>query len=331
MYRRSIVPRPWATTILSVIHRLFAALISTFFALPCFAWNSTGHEIVAQIAFDQLSPANRSAIGAILKNHPRLKQDLLHDEQRPPDTNLAMFLRAATWPDMVRYPAHPLNRTENHPHWHFVDFPYDLDGVNGPQPVIPWDGHSDPANLLQAMDKITAQFKDPHTPPSRRAIDLCWIEHLVGDIHQPLHSTSLFSKEYPQGDQGGNLEMVLDAQKVPIPLHAYWDDVEGLFLTPDEVRKAADRIESAHPASQLKNQVTDLSLIDWAMESHAMAQSVAYQNGTLPHAAKDQAISDPHSVPALPDGYPQKALAAADERMALAGYRLAALLTNLLK
>ena len=313
------------------LRTLFAALISTFLAVPCFAWNSTGHEIIAQIAYDRLSPGTRSAVAAILRNHPRLKQDLLHDEQQPADTGLAMFLRAATWPDMVRYPAHPLNRTENHPHWHFVDFPFDLDGANGPQPVVAWDGQSDPANLFQAMDKVTAQFKDPDTPPSRRAIDLCWIEHLAGDIHQPLHSTSLFSKEYPQGDQGGNLEMVLGNDDYPIPLHAYWDDVEGLFLTPDEVRKAADRIEAAHPASQLTNQIADLSVVDWAMESHAIALSVVYQNGTLPHATKEQAISDPHSVPALPDGYAQKALAAADVRMALAGYRLAAVVSQLIK
>lgn len=313
---------------------LLSFLLFTLISLgcgPCFAWNSTGHEIVAQIAWDQLSPQSRSALAAVLKNHPRLKEDLLHDEDRSKDTDLAMFLRAATWPDMVRYPIHPMNRTEHHGRWHYIDFPYDFDAVSGPEPVIAWDGHSDPANLLQALDKVMAGFKDPQTLPARRAIDLCWIEHLVGDVHQPLHATSLYCPEFPQGDQGGNQEMIRGSDGVPIVLHSYWDDVEGMFLTPEEVRKSADRIEAAHPKSQLKNQIADLSPLDWAKESFALAKSVAYMNGNLPHVSRDEGLSDPESVPALPAGYAQKALATADVRVALAGYRLAAVLTDLTK
>jgi hypothetical protein len=36
----------------------------------------------------------------------------------------------------------------------------------------------------------------------RRAVALAWLFHLVGDIHQPLHTTELFSVEYPNGDRG---------------------------------------------------------------------------------------------------------------------------------
>jgi S1/P1 Nuclease len=38
----------------------------------------------------------------------------------------------------------------------------------------------------------------------RKAIALAWLFHLVGDIHQPLHTAQLFTTEYPQGDRGGN-------------------------------------------------------------------------------------------------------------------------------
>jgi hypothetical protein len=31
-----------------------------------------------------------------------------------------------------------------------------------------------------------------------------WLFHLVGDIHQPLHTVQLFTREYPNGDRGGN-------------------------------------------------------------------------------------------------------------------------------
>jgi len=60
-----------------------------------------------------------------------------------------------------------------------------------------------------------------------------------------------------------------------------------------------------------------------------MAKSVVYVNGTLPHVSKTQALSDPNSVPALSAEYQQQALATADARIALAGYRLAVLLEQI--
>jgi hypothetical protein len=38
----------------------------------------------------------------------------------------------------------------------------------------------------------------------RKTISLAWLFHLVGDIHQPPHTTQLFTVEYPKGDRGGN-------------------------------------------------------------------------------------------------------------------------------
>jgi len=253
-----IRPSVIALTVLS-----FVGLLTS----RCNAWNSTGHEIVAQIAYDQLSPRAKSAILTVLRNHPRLNQDLLNDADRAKDNDVAIFLRAATWPDMVRYPVHPLTHTENHPRWHYMDFPFEIDGIQGPVPDLKWNGHSDPANLPQAMDKMLAELKDPATEKDRKAIDLCWVEHLVGDIHQPLHATSLFSSEFPQGDQGGNQVYIKNAQNVPMSLHSYWDNVAGLAMDYDTVRKTADRIEAEHPAAQLKDQASDLSVVDWAKES----------------------------------------------------------------
>jgi len=40
------------------------------------------------------------------------------------------------------------------------------------------------------------------TDPERRAIALAWLFHLVGDIHQSLHTVQLFTVEYPKGDRG---------------------------------------------------------------------------------------------------------------------------------
>ena len=33
---------------------------------------------------------------------------------------------------------------------------------------------------------------------------LRFLIHVIGDIHQPLHASTFFSDEYPDGDMGGN-------------------------------------------------------------------------------------------------------------------------------
>jgi S1/P1 Nuclease len=305
-----------------------------FTARTCLAWNSTGHETVAQIAYDNLSPPTRAKIILVLQQHPRLKEDLLLGIGPGEDPDRAIFLRAATWPDMIRSPINPMSHTEHHGRWHYVDYPFDFDGVAGPEPVEHWDGKSDPANLLQAMEKAKKELADPQTPLARKAIDLCWVEHLVGDIHQPLHAASMFSKEYPNGDQGGNLVIVHNDGKLfvgapTINLHTIWDGQEGLSMDPAVVRQIADRIEKEHPLDASKDAVANLDVIAWAKESFAMAKSKVYLDGTLAHITRDQANDKPDSAPPLPDGYEAAALDVADQRIALAGYRLAATLEEI--
>ena len=50
--------------------------------------------------------------------------------------------------------------------------------------------------------------------------------HLVGDIHQPLHTAQLFTIEYPNGDRGGNEICVRVTQTgQPMDLNRFWDGV----------------------------------------------------------------------------------------------------------
>jgi hypothetical protein len=119
-----------------------------------------------------------------------------------------------------------------------------------------------------------------------------------------------------------------------VNLHYYWDSIEGMSLDPEQIRKTADRIEAEHPLAGLKDQVADLSVVDWAKESRGLAEKVAYLNGTLPHAHVERiqgATTLPSEAPQLPEGYAQTALATADLRVALGGYRLAAVLDKIAK
>jgi hypothetical protein len=40
------------------------------------------------------------------------------------------------------------------------------------------------------------------TDPARKSIALTWLFHLVGDIHQPLHSVQIFTTDYPERRRG---------------------------------------------------------------------------------------------------------------------------------
>ncbi len=53
--------------------------------------------------------------------------------------------------------------------------------------------------------------------------------HMVGDIHQPLHTVSLFNASYPEGDRGGNSLTVYPEGLPKTNLHSYWDQGMSLF------------------------------------------------------------------------------------------------------
>jgi S1/P1 Nuclease len=83
----------------------------------------------------------------------------------------------------------------------------------------------------QAVNILTALAENERiaitdTDAARNAIALTWLFHLVGDIHQPFHSTQIFTTDYPNGDRGGNLICLRPTPKSkPMVLHRFWDGV----------------------------------------------------------------------------------------------------------
>ena len=53
--------------------------------------------------------------------------------------------------------------------------------------------------------------------------------HYIGDIHQPLHASSRYTKYYPRGDEGGNdfrIKVInKEAGETPNNLHSLWDSI----------------------------------------------------------------------------------------------------------
>lgn len=273
----------------------FVAVVFFLFASSASAWDSSGHRIVAQIAYDNLTP--------IAKNKVDQLTELL-DQKYPPRSR---FLFASTWADQIKG-----DDVTAFNSWHFINYPFSVDGTATKPPSsenVVWA-------ILQSQKVLTSIKSNPY----EKAIFLRFLIHFVGDAHQPLHCAELYSKEFPAGDASGNLYVIKDAYAQN--LHAFWDEGLGLFrqygqsypLANKEALKLADKIQQDYPQSFFTNQATDLNPQDWAQQSFTIAKSFVYslKENSQPSAA-----------------YVQQGQQKVEQQLALAGYRLANLLNQI--
>jgi hypothetical protein len=135
--------------------------------------------------------------------------------------------------------------------WHYINWPFKPDG----QPASVQIREPEPVNILTAMaynESVVKNQKDAE----QRAIALAWLFHLVGDIHQPLHTAQLFTVDYPKGDRGGN-EICVRATQAgqPMDLHRFWDGVITSSSNLTRLRNEATALlnRQAFQRSQLTN------------------------------------------------------------------------------
>ena len=192
----------------------------------------------------------------------------------------------------------------------------------------------EPVNILTALAENERVVKNENNP-EQRAIALSWLFHLVGDIHQPLHTAQLFTVDYPQGDRGGNEICVRVTQSgQSMNLHRFWDRVITSSQNLTRLRNEATSLRTRQEFQ--RSQLTELAntgFDSWAKESFEIATKIAYRNGgsigIRKAGSKDCATVA--AAPVLPAGYVVTASRIADRRIILAGYRLADLLTRILK
>ncbi len=78
----------------------------------------------------------------------------------------------------------------SHSDWHYVNFPFKPADNTATTPV------SIGGNLLEAYEENLAILKG-EARESDKAVALCWVLHLAGDIHQPLHSSTYITAQFP--------------------------------------------------------------------------------------------------------------------------------------
>jgi hypothetical protein len=208
----------------------------------------------------------------------------------------------ASWADDVRP-----QRDETY-NWHFVDIPKSAMSFDEVRDCFrPDDTHAgaqtDHHNCV--VDRITMfqqVLGDPNAAQNDRVEALKFLVHFVGDVHQPFHAV---------GDARGANDIKIvefgssQCRSRPCNLHSAWDDglIQHTSLNADDY------------VTHLEQLITDEHLTasgapqDWAEESHKFAQAAWLNNGD-----------------SVDESYYQAQIKVVDERMALAGLRLAALL-----
>lgn len=303
---------------------LAAVLTALLPASAANAWNKAGHMLTGAIAYEVLKRDHPRALGKVLgllKQHPHFvemwkpKLDKVHPAQR----DMAILMLAARWPDDIRD-----DKDYDHPKWHYIDYPYKPAG----QPASVKTVDPPPVNALAAYRENYGVLQSD-AAPREKAVALCWIFHLVGDIHQPLHTVGLFTTEFPRdGDQGGTRFMVrTKAGNEAISLHRFWDE---LVIHSDEipaVRKRAYDLLHKTPRTKLSQLDKEVAVTDyesWIQESLRSAKRSVYRSGKLAGSA------DPKNAPVLPADYDAKSTPIAQRRLLLASYRLADVLDKML-
>jgi hypothetical protein len=295
-------------------------LVPVLLVGPAYGWHDKGHKVVALIAFRQLKPATKDAVVAALKKHVAFTQgDWPTRLEAGSDADASLFTLAAVFPDEVR-PDDAQFHELNDPDAHFIDLPYIPVRDDRNDPAIRVKDPNAIQNLPKAFRLHSHDIKSVSVTDEDQATSLSWIFHLVGDVHQPLHSATLYTKVFRTGDRGGNsirFDSALASRTKQKNLHAYWDGLPGEKHTFADVASKADSLMSAFPKASFTN--LGATIDECATESFGLARTVAY-NGL---ADSGKVLSD------FPVGYEADAQKTADRQVALAGYRLAEVLEDL--
>ena len=325
--------------------------------MTALAWGNTGHEAVAYIAWQQMGKTARTQALALLKLVPQLTSPsgtmvdgydqwvtALPKGISPDDQNLYLFMRAATWADAIKHIGFqdsdnpptgvavekPMGFPDqkSHGYWHFVDKGFTSDGSTVLATPTP-----NAAVQIQELRKDLAAEANANL----KAYELVWLEHLVGDIHQPLHAVIRLVAN--KSDLGGNdVKITLSQQltaaflaslpkgvkgSAPRVLHAFWDDLPGVTSDPAlALKPAADFAKGLAAASA--NDLKDSEPTNWAAKSFQLATQDAY---VTPIGRGNAAAGGVGFV--MTKDYYTKALADAKAQVALAGGRLATMLNTL--
>ena len=216
----------------------------------------------------------------------------------------ASLASVANWADEVRP-----ERDETY-NWHFVDISETASGFSDERDCfLPNSRHKGSATdhhncVVDRIEIFKQVLSDSNASREDRIEALKFLVHFVGDVHQPFHAIGEAA--------GGNGIAVTEfgstqCGRHPCNLHGAWDSglIQHTRMGRDEYVAHLEKLISDEHLTASGNPE------DWANESHGYAQSAWLADGAQ-----------------IDENYYQKEIKVVDERLALAGLRLAAVLNE---
>lgn len=284
---------------------------------PLFSWWDGGHKAVALIAYERLSVDERAWVMKQLDAHPTkgelfeapMREELKEGEIPADIRDQWFFAQAAVWSDIIRnrdgYPnAKEINAAYHHSVWHYTDLPVfpdeqarqQLQGKVHP-PSLDWQlGMAEPEhgfNSIHTLKRVIYELGDPAVSEKDKAVDLCWLFHLVGDMHQPCHCAQLFIPgKMEEGDRGANRILILGIKRANPQLdadvlHFFWDSLWN--DAQNGVKDIGQRIVPLKADAALwaraDESAKSLDPVEWLKEGHSLAARYVYSPDLLKRLA----------------------------------------------
>jgi len=283
--------------------RMFRALLAAaLLALPApvLAWGEYGHRTTAAIAWALMSPEAKAAARRLLRQSAQLAT---------PECPIRTLEDASYWPDCIRGYSERFSYT----------FPWHYQNMNVCQAFDPKKNCPNGACAPQQIERNLKLLADDKLPAGERLFALAFVAHLVGDMHQPMHSGD-------HDDRGGNDVKVaygyIAGERTN--LHGIWDTemAERLISEPPAgVTGLLSQIGAEQRAAWRQG-----GIADWHREAFEAARDGAYAN--LPGVRICEA--DPQGRVQLWEPYVAASRATLRTQASRAGVRLAKLLDEAL-
>lgn len=280
----------------------------------------------AAMAWDRLDSVNKAKVTVLLKQHPMYKttwKSAYNPHKALLPLGKFLMMRASKWPDEIKDKTN-INYAYDRPDWHRIVqvLKYDVT-IDEQNPEVK-SNKDDERNIVTAIEYAKLSIVNPGISIQLRAVYFSWLINLVGDIHQPLHTCSLFDEDkLRKGDECGSKIFVLK-DTIPMDLHQFWDDQLG---TSQDIRRIVQQgfiLRRVIPFEE--SFVVDMASSFWANESFRLAKNEVYQKKEVKVVLDKRKVKKP-----LSEAYVNSANDIAKRQVTLAGYRLSVVIEEVLQ
>lgn len=164
-----------------------SVFLLTFLLASASCWWEIGHMTVAQIAANYLKDQGHeqalNKFTALIDGFANLS-----------DGRTNTFVEAAVWSDDIK--EYNVSYFDD---YHFTDIVFDPHNIFAAMSQFQKDVNS--INVMNSAKSVLKTNKDGVT--FERCFMARFLLHVVGDIHQPLHSVSMYNESLKTGDLGG--------------------------------------------------------------------------------------------------------------------------------